>query len=40
MFVPFTEIPEPDIVIMMLVGLVLIGVRAGRVLSREKFDTP
>ncbi|WP_267874328.1 hypothetical protein [Zemynaea arenosa] len=40
MFIPFSEIPEPHIVVMMLIGVILVGVRASRVLSREKFEPP
>lgn len=32
-----SELPEPEVFLMMLVGLLLIGVRAGHV-SHEKFD--
>lgn len=32
-----SELPEPEVFLMMLVGLLLIGVRAGHI-SHEKFD--
>lgn len=32
-----SELPEPEVFLMMLVGLLLIGVRAGKV-SHEKFE--